>query len=124
MFGNGAAINGMVITMAHRLTEVPGKLEQMITECSVAVPATAMRSIAVVPFVAATRRTAGGGAGVFAWRLLRFLPRPSFPREDSSLLSSPLALFPLSSLLFCALTRALKFFWEMGRIKFGIRCGV
>ena len=79
--------------------EVPGKVvEIVITRCSVVVPGTAMRSIAVVPFVTTTRRTSGGCSGVFALRLLRFLPRPSFPGEDSSLLFCPFALY--SSLFF------------------------
>ena len=47
MFGNGAAISGMTITMAHRLTEVLGKLEHIMTECSVVVPVTTMQSFAV-----------------------------------------------------------------------------
>ena len=70
MFGNGAAINGTVITMVHRLMEVLGKLEQIITGCCVVVPGAAMRSIAAVPIVTGIRRTLGGGAGVFASLLL------------------------------------------------------
>ena len=76
MFGNGAAIAGMITTMTHRLTEVLGKLEQIITECGVVVPGTTMRSIAVVPIVVVVPgttmvettagRAAVGGARVFA----------------------------------------------------------
>ena len=75
LFGNGAAINGTIIIVAHRLTEVLGKLEQIITECCVVVPGTAIRSIAVVPIVAgigrlcpsqqAPRFSRGGSFGFF-----------------------------------------------------------
>src|SRR4028118_2114746 len=68
MFGNGAAIAGMITTMAHRLTEVLGKLERIITECSVVVHGTTMRSIAAVPIVSRIRWTSGGGSEVFALR--------------------------------------------------------
>ncbi len=68
MFGNGAAINGMVIITAHRLMEVLGKLEQIITECCVVLPGTAIRSIAVVPIVAGIGRSIAAGTSVFAWR--------------------------------------------------------
>ena len=93
MFGNGAAINGMTIIMVHRLTEVLGKLEQIITECCVAVPGTAaLRSIAALPSVSGIRRAIPSGASVFAWlRLLRSLrcfvlccSLPRVSREDFS----------------------------------------
>jgi hypothetical protein len=48
-FGNGAAIAGTITITAHLMTEVPGKLAHMITECDVEVRGTAMRSIAAVP---------------------------------------------------------------------------
>src|SRR6476620_2271904 len=66
MFGNGAAINGMVIITAHRLMEVLGKLEQIITECCVLVAGTAIRSIAVVPIVPGIGRSIAAGTSVFA----------------------------------------------------------
>ena len=66
MFGNGAAIAGMITTMAHQLTEVPGKLGEMITECCVEVRGTTMRSIAAVPIVTTTLWATGTGTGVFA----------------------------------------------------------
>ena len=49
MFGSGAAIGGTGTIMVHQLTEVHGKLAQVIAECSVAVPGSTMRSIAAVP---------------------------------------------------------------------------
>ena len=77
MFGNGAAINGTIIITVHRLTEVLGKLAQIITGCSVADPVTTMRSIAVVPLVTGVRRAIATGTSVFVllWFLcsLRFL---------------------------------------------------
>ena len=66
MFGNGAAINRTIIIVAHRLTEVLGKLVDQNTECCVAVPGAAMRSIAVVPIVAGIRRTIVARTSVFA----------------------------------------------------------
>ena len=78
MFGSGAAIRGTKTITAHQLTEVPGKLARIMTECSVAVPGSTMRSIAVVPIAYRARRTAGVRSGVFALRWRRFLPRPSF----------------------------------------------
>jgi len=99
MFGNGAAIAGIITTLAHRLTEVLGKLEPVVAECSVVVPGTAMRSIAAVPIAVTTAGRASLGArGVFALRWRRFLPRPSFPGEGSSLFSDLFALFSLDSL--------------------------
>jgi hypothetical protein len=92
MFGSGAAIGGMITTMAHRLTEVLGKLEQIITECGVVVPGIPRRrSVAAVSFAPRwVCQTVVGGLGVFALRWRRFLPRPSFPGEDSSLPFYPL----------------------------------
>jgi hypothetical protein len=70
LFGNGAAINGTIIIVARRLTEVLGKLEQIITECCVVVAGTAIRSIAVVPIVAGIGRgrSIAAGTSVFALR--------------------------------------------------------
>jgi hypothetical protein len=79
MFGSGAAIGGTKTIRTHQLTEVPGKLAQIITECSVAVPGAILRSIAAVPFATHSRRAIGGSSGVFGWRYRWFLPRPSFP---------------------------------------------
>jgi hypothetical protein len=42
MFGSGAAIGGTKTIGPHQLTEVPGKLAQIISECCVAVPGTSM----------------------------------------------------------------------------------
>ena len=69
MFGNGAAIDGMTIIMAHRLMEVLGKLEHLNTECIVAVPGATMRSIVAMPIVSGIRRAFASGTSVFAWLL-------------------------------------------------------
>ena len=67
MSGNGVKIFRTFIIKVRRLMEVPGKVvEIVITRCCVVVPGTNLRSIAVVPIVTSTRRTASGGAGVFA----------------------------------------------------------
>src|SRR6476661_4363778 len=66
MLWNGAAIGGTKTTTTHQLTEVPGKLVQMIAECSVAVLGTILRSIVAVTFVTGAGLTMGGGTGVFA----------------------------------------------------------
>ncbi len=101
IFGNGAAINGTVIITVHRVTEVLGKLEQIITVCFVVVRGATMRSIAAVPFVARIRRNSGGRTRVFALRWRRFLSCPSFPGEDSSFLSNPFAIFSLDTFVGC-----------------------
>jgi len=64
-FGNGVAISGTVTMTAHRLTEVLGKLEHMITGCGVVVRGTTLRSIAVLPTATTTLRASWAGSGVF-----------------------------------------------------------
>ena len=67
-FGNGAVISGTVTMTVHRLTEVLGKLEQIITECCVEVRGTTMRSIAVLLTATSTLRSTRTGTGVFVSR--------------------------------------------------------
>ena len=67
MFGSGAAIGDTKTIGAHHVTEVPGKLAQIITECCVAVPIPRMRSVAAVSFAPRlVCQTVVGGLGVFA----------------------------------------------------------
>jgi len=65
MFGSGVAMDVTIITIAHRLTEVLGKLVHLKAGCSVGVRVTPLRSIAVLPTAAAALRADRTGTGVF-----------------------------------------------------------
>ncbi|GET35456.1 hypothetical protein MiSe_01980 [Microseira wollei NIES-4236] len=68
----GVAIAGTITITAHPVTEVPGKLVDLKTECGVEVRGTSMRSFAAVPAATGTRWALGSGIAVFALRLLSF----------------------------------------------------
>ena len=70
MFANGVAIAGTITITAHPVTEVLGKLPDLMTVCSAEVRGTSMRSIAAVPTAAGTRGAVRTGVAVFALRFL------------------------------------------------------
>jgi hypothetical protein len=103
MFGNGAAINGTIIIVAHRLMEVLGKLVNQNTGSGAVVRGTSIRGSAVRPFATGIDRRTASTSSVFG---LLVLPR-GLP---STLLFYSFTLLLFSFFSFPFLPQAARFF--------------
>src|SRR4028119_2412039 len=81
MFSSGAAIGGTETTRAHQLTEAPGKLARIITECCVVAPRTTSRFVAEATFVLTVVRPSAACFSSPVFELLWF-PRSLWFLED------------------------------------------
>ena len=81
MFRSGAAIGGTETTMTHQLTEDPGKLARIITECCVVAPRTKIRFVAEAAFVLTVVRPSAACFCSPVFELLWF-PRSLWFLED------------------------------------------